>query len=206
MDTATYLRIKNITDKILAFVLISASIPLFIIIILFIFLKDGRPILFAQNRVGHDRKPFLMYKFRTLANDTEGLAGDYQQINEVEPPTFKIHKDPRVTRTGRFLRATYLDELPQLLNILVGDMHLIGFRPPLEPEVGKYEPWQLERFAGYPGITSTWAVSGMHDLGFKRWMELDIEYLKSADPWKDFKIIFKTVFLILDAVNRYFTK
>ena len=152
------------------------------------------PVFFRQERIGIGGRKFTMYKFRTMVVDAEFRLDDLKAYNEVSGPVFKIKHDPRITKVGRFLRKTGIDELPQLFNVVMGDMSLIGPRPPLEREVRQYEPWQLRRLSVMPGITCTWQVTpNRHDVLFEDWVTMDLSYIDNWSLSRDVRLFFKTV-------------
>lgn len=167
--------------------------PLLLIVAAFIKIESKGPAIFTQNRVGLDGRVFKLYKLRSMVNKAEELKGRLEKSNEMDGPMFKIRNDPRVTKVGRFIRRTSIDELPQLINVLKGEMSLVGPRPSLQNEVIEFENWMLKRLAVKPGLTCYWQVSGRNDIEFKEWMELDIEYIKERSIWIDIKLILKTV-------------
>jgi lipopolysaccharide/colanic/teichoic acid biosynthesis glycosyltransferase len=138
-----------------------------------------------------------MYKFRSMVTDAEELQAKLQHLNEMEGPVFKIKRDPRITRVGRLIRATSIDELPQLFNIFLGDMSLVGPRPPLPSEVAEYEPGQRRRLSVKPGLTGLWQVSGRNQIDFEQWMRMDLEYIDNWSLWLDAKIIARTIPAVL---------
>ncbi len=185
--------VKDIIDYFLAgtgFILLS---PVFLVIILLIKATSEGPAFFIQQRCGLYGRTFPMIKFRTMVKNAERLKKDLQQENESDGPVFKITHDPRITPLGKILRKTSLDELPQLLNVLMGHMSLVGPRPPLPEEVKKYEPWQRRRLSMKPGLTCTWQVNGRNNINFDRWMRLDLEYIDQWSLMLDSKILLKTV-------------
>lgn len=169
------------------------DLPIFLLIILLIKATSKGPAFFIQERCGLYGRTFSLIKFRTMVNNAEQLKEKLQKDNEADGPVFKIHHDPRITRLGKFLRKTSLDELPQLLNVLLGHMSLVGPRPPLPDEVKKYEPWQRRRLSMKPGLTCTWQVNGRNTLNFERWMRLDLEYIDQWSLTLDTKILLKTI-------------
>ena len=176
-----------------------ALMPLMLLIALVIYIDDpkGSPI-FKQVRVGRNGKHFQFYKFRTMCVDAERKLEELRDQNEKDGPVFKIKEDPRVTRIGRFLRKSSLDELPQLFNILKGDMSIVGPRPALPREVEKYNDYQKQRLYVQPGLTCYWQIQPHRDsLTFDEWMDLDIQYIKERSFLVDWKIIFKTVGAVL---------
>jgi lipopolysaccharide/colanic/teichoic acid biosynthesis glycosyltransferase len=140
---------------------------------------------------------FPMLKFRTMVENAEDLKHELLPKNEQDGPVFKMKTDPRVTRFGRFLRKSSLDELPQLVNVLLGHMSLVGPRPPIPSEVEKYEPWQRRRLSMRPGLTCIWQISGRNEVGFEKWMAMDLEYIDNWSLWLDFKILLKTIPVVL---------
>ncbi|BDG01705.1 sugar transferase [Anaeromyxobacter oryzae] len=160
-------------------------------------LESPGPILFRQRRVGRAGRTFTLYKFRSMRAGAEGERAALLALNEADGPVFKLRHDPRVTRVGRVLRRTSIDELPQLWNVLRGEMSLVGPRPPLPEEVRRYERWQRRRLSVKPGITCTWQVSGRSDVGFRRWMELDLAYIDRWSLWEDLRIVLRTIPAVL---------
>ncbi len=155
------------------------------------------PVFFSQVRAGRHGRKFRMLKFRSMVVDAEALRAKLEHLNEMGGPVFKIKHDPRITRVGRFLRSTSIDELPQLFNVLLGDMSLVGPRPPLPSEVTQYEAWQRRRLSVKPGLTGLWQVSGRNQVDFEQWMELDLQYIDNWSLWLDLKIIARTVPAVL---------
>ncbi|MBM3860432.1 MAG: sugar transferase [Verrucomicrobia bacterium] len=156
-------------------------------------LTSPGPVLFRQKRSGLHGRLFTMYKFRSMTNNAEMLRAELEAFNEMTGPVFKIANDPRVTRVGRFIRTTSIDELPQLWNILKGDMSLVGPRPPIPSEVEKYDTWHRRRLSMRPGLTCLWQVSGRNRIGFDQWMKLDLQYIDTWSVWLDLKILARTV-------------
>ena len=153
-------------------------------------------IIFSQDRIGYKGKEFKMYKFRSMVVNAEELKKKLAEQNEMSGPMFKMKNDPRVTKVGKFIRKTSIDELPQLINILKGEMSLVGPRPSLPKEVKEFEPWMMERLEVKPGLTCYWQVSGRNDIDFEDWMKLDIKYVRERSFWVDIKLIFKTFFVL----------
>ena len=190
-------RIFDVGVSALALTLLS---PLMLLTCAVIWLDDphGSPI-FKQVRVGRHKKLFTMYKFRTMYVDAEARQAEMEKLNEKDGPVFKIANDPRVTRFGRFLRKTSLDELPQLVNILMGDMTLVGPRPPLPREVEQYSRYDEMRLSVTPGLTCIWQMQPHRDkIRFDQWVDMDIAYIGTRSLWQDIKILFKTVRVVLD--------
>jgi lipopolysaccharide/colanic/teichoic acid biosynthesis glycosyltransferase len=156
-------------------------------------LDSAGPVLYRQVRVGQRGRCFTFYKFRSMFAEADRRLDDLAALNEQTGPVFKIRDDPRVTPVGRFLRRSSLDEIPQILNVLKGDMSIVGPRPALPAEVDRYEPWQRRRLEAKPGITCLWQISGRSHIGFDEWMRLDLEYLRTRSLWTDLVILAKTV-------------
>jgi exopolysaccharide biosynthesis polyprenyl glycosylphosphotransferase len=196
--TSLYCRVLkrplDVLTSLLGLVVLS---PLFLTLAVLIRLDSRGPIFFKQVRVGKDGREFAFYKFRSMVQDAEALKTKLMHLNELEGPVFKISDDPRITSIGRMLRRTSLDELPQLLNVLKGDMSLVGPRPPLPAEVAKYESWQRQKLSVLPGITCLWQISGRNHIGFTEWMRLDIEYIRRQSFGLDMKILLRTLPAVL---------
>ena len=168
--------------------------PLLIIVALAIKIEDPKgSIFFSQQRCGKDNKLFPMYKFRSMVSNAEELLEELMEHNEMDGPVFKIKDDPRITRVGKFIRKTSIDELPQLFNILRGDMSIVGPRPAIPHEVAEYSDYHKQRLLVKPGLTCIWQVSGRNSIGFEEWMDMDLEYIEKRNLWIDIKLIFKTV-------------
>lgn len=184
-------RLIDIVGSLCGIILLS---PLFLIVAILIKLEDPKgKVFFAQERNGKYPKTFKMYKFRSMVHNAEDLLKDLMDRNEQTGPVFKINDDPRITKVGKFIRKTSIDELPQLFNVLKGDMSLVGPRPAIPREVEQYNSYQMQRLAVKPGLTCIWQVSGRNNIGFDEWVEMDIEYIKTRNLWLDIKLIFKTV-------------
>jgi lipopolysaccharide/colanic/teichoic acid biosynthesis glycosyltransferase len=186
--------LKRLLDLAGAALLLLWISPVFIAVALAIRMTSGGPVLFVQERLGINKRKFRLYKFRTMVVQAEQLQGSLLSLNEVEGPVFKIRNDPRITRLGKFLRRTSIDELPQLLNVLKGDMSLVGPRPlPTRDYEGFSDDGHRRRFSVRPGLTCLWQVSGRNDIPFERWMQMDMQYIDSWSLGLDFKILAKTV-------------
>jgi lipopolysaccharide/colanic/teichoic acid biosynthesis glycosyltransferase len=173
-------------------------LPLFGIIAALIKLSSEGPVFFIQERVGLNKRKFRIYKFRTMVPNAEQLMAQLEQENEISGPVFKIKKDPRITSIGRLLRSTSIDELPQLFNVLKGDMSLVGPRPlPLRDYEGFSDDWQRRRFSVRPGITCLWQVNGRSSIPFEQWMKLDLQYMDEWSLWLDLKILARTIPAVL---------
>ena len=189
--------LKRVVDLLMAAVLLIVLSPLFVLLCVLIKLTSNGPILYRQTRCGLGGRKFTVYKFRSMKSGAELLKERLGPLNELDGPVFKMKDDPRCTALGRFMRRLSLDELPQLYNILRGDMSFVGPRPPLPEEVEKYELWQRRRLRMQPGLTCLWAIEGRSRLNFKRWMELDLEYIDHWSPLLDWKILLKTIPAVL---------
>jgi exopolysaccharide biosynthesis polyprenyl glycosylphosphotransferase len=188
---------KRVFDVVVAGTALLLGWPLLLAVAVAIKLHDGGPVLFRQERVGLHRRPFTLLKFRTMVPRAEVMLTELLARNEADGPLFKVREDPRVTRVGRWLRRYSLDELPQLLNVLKGEMSLVGPRPPLVGEVDAYEDWQLDRLEVRPGITGLWQVSGRSDLSFDAYVRLDLFYIENWSLAYDLFIVAKTLPLLL---------
>ncbi len=187
------LLLKRVTDFVLAIMLLAVLSPLCLVLALLIKLTSKGPAFYRQTRCGLGGRKFTLYKFRSMRAGADELRDELDALNEMDGPVFKIKDDPRCTTLGRLMRKFSLDELPQLVNILKGDMSLVGPRPPLPEEVEKYERWQRRRLRMPPGLTCLWALEGRSKLNFKRWMELDLEYIDNWSVALDWKILLKTI-------------
>jgi lipopolysaccharide/colanic/teichoic acid biosynthesis glycosyltransferase len=188
---------KRIIDLALVLLILPLTLPIFILCALLIKLEDPKgPVLFVQERTGKGGCRFDMYKFRTMVHNAEELKAQLQHLNELEWPDFKITDDPRVTRVGRILRKTSLDELPQLLNILKGDMTLVGPRP-TSFSSETYALWQTERLDVMPGMTGLWQIMGRASMEFTDRVFLDVLYIEQRSIWLDIQILVRTVFAVL---------
>lgn len=189
---------KYLLDRILAFFILIILSPVMFLIGLIIKLTSKGPILFSQIRTGLYGRPFVFYKFRSMYIDAEDRLKELEKFNEMQGPVFKMKNDPRVTPFGRFIRRTSLDELPQLFNVLKGEMSLVGPRPPLPKEVEQYQRWQRRKLSMKPGITCIWQISGRNEIvDFDNWMRMDLEYIDNWSLWLDFRILVKTLFVVL---------
>lgn len=189
--------IRRCIDVAVASVLLVVLSPLMAAIALLIKATSPGPVLFRQIRCGLHGRPFTFLKFRSMRTDAERLKAALAAFNEMDGPAFKMTNDPRVTPVGRWLRRTSLDELPQLWNILKGDMSFVGPRPAVIEEVRQYEPWQRRRLSMQPGLTCLWQVSGRNELTFNEWMQLDLQYIDNWSLWLDLKIVLKTIPAVL---------
>lgn len=195
------MQIGYLIERLLALFLVFASFPIFFLVWLAIKIDDGQSVFFRQKRWGKNKKPFSLFKFRTMVPGAEEKKKELSHLNETDWPVFKIRNDPRYTRVGKFLAHVGIDELPQLINIVKGEMSFIGPRP-LPVEEAKQIPKKYhQRFEVLPGITSLWVVKGAHKLSFAEWMKLDLEYLERRSFTYDLKIALLTVFLIIKEIS-----
>lgn len=197
-----YLILKRVLDVICSLTGIILLSPIFIIVAILIKLEDPKgSVFFGQERCGQFAKPFKMLKFRSMVHNAEDMLEELQHLNEQTGPVFKIKEDPRITKVGKFIRKTSIDELPQLLNILKGDMSLVGPRPPIPREVEQYDEYQLQRLAVKPGLTCYWQVGGRNSIDFDGWVALDVKYIEERNTLVDIKLIFKTFFVLFGDDN-----
>lgn len=187
------LLIKRLIDIVISAVGIILCIPVWIIVPIMIKRDSKGPVFYIQERVGKNGRLFKMYKFRTMIAGADKMQAEVMHLNEMDGPVFKIRDDPRLTKMGKWLRKTSLDELPQLFNVLAGDMSLVGPRPPIMSEVLQYRPWQRKRLSVMPGITCLWQVTGRNEIKFDEWMKLDMQYIDNWSLTLDFKILFLTI-------------
>lgn len=193
----SYVFMKRLFDIIFSVLALVVMSPIFLTFSILIKLESPGPVIFRQERIGMNHKPFIMYKFRSMVVNAEELKHKLEKQNQRIGPMFKIKNDPRVTQIGHFIRKTSIDELPQLINILKGEMSFVGPRPSLPKEVNQFEPWMLERLTVKPGLTCYWQVQGRDQIGYLDWMKLDIKYVKERSTWIDIKLICKTFFVLL---------
>lgn len=191
------LLLKRLLDASLSLVILLILSPLLLLVAILIKLTSPGPVLFVQTRVGMNQRQFNLYKFRSMVANAEERKSALLHLNERDGPAFKIENDPRITPLGRFLRKTSIDELPQLFNVLTGQMSLVGPRPPLPEEVEKYEWLFRKRLSVKPGITCIWQISGRNSVSFERWMEMDHEYIENWSVWMDLQILVKTIPAVL---------
>lgn len=189
--------LKRSIDIVLSVVLLMVFSPLILAAVVAIKTTSNGPVLFTQTRSGMNGRKFKLYKFRTMVVGAEVKRRELEKMNEMDGPVFKIKKDPRITTVGRMLRRLSIDEIPQLFNILKGDMSIVGPRPPLPVEVELYKMWQRRRLSLKPGLTCIWQVSGRNRIQFEKWMEMDLEYIDQWSLWLDTKILVRTVFVVL---------
>ncbi len=184
---------KRVFDVVVSSLVLLLGAPLFLAIGLLVRIDSPGPVLFRQRRIGLHGRRFWLYKFRSMIDGAERQKAALRDRNEMSGPVFKMRDDPRVTRVGRWLRKTSLDELPQFWNVLKGEMSVVGPRPPVPSEVRQYERWQRKRLAVKPGITCTWQISGRNEVEFDRWMQLDLHYVENWSLWHDLTIVLRTI-------------
>ena len=190
-----YLVAKRIVDIVGATAILALSLPVWLAVLLLLLLTTKGHPLFRQERLGFLGRPFCLYKFRTMVLNAEKLRSLVK--NEQQGPVFKNRRDPRITRVGRFLRRASIDELPQLWNVIRGEMSLIGPRPPLAAEVEQYTPLQRKRLAVTPGLTCLWQISGRSEIGFNRWMQMDLWYVKHQTLLVDLGLLLQTPWAVI---------
>lgn len=193
-------RIMDVVCSLLGLILLS---PLFLITAIAIKREDKGPVIFAQNRTGKDGKVFRMYKFRSMFVDAEKRRAELLAKNEADGPLFKMADDPRITKVGKFIRRTSIDELPQLVNILKGEMSIVGPRPLVTYEQDQCNEYQAQRLLVKPGLTCIWQVSGRSDTKFDELIEMDLEYIRKRSLWLDIKLILKTVVVVFTHKGAY---
>ena len=185
--------IKRVIDVILSISALLLLSPILILIALLIKLSSSGPVLFQQIRIGLNGKKFTMFKFRSMVENADEIRDHFITLNKRSGPTFKIDNDPRVTPIGNFIRKHSIDELPQLINILLGDMSIVGPRPPLPEEFEKYSTWQIRRLSVTPGLTCYWQILREKNIDFSQWVKLDLKYIDNWSIWNDAIIILKTI-------------
>ena len=193
--------IKRIIDIVASFTGLIVLSPLMLVVSILIKLESKGEVIFKQKRVGLNGKEFYMYKFRSMVINAEELKAELESQNEMSGPMFKMKDDPRITRIGKFIRKTSIDELPQLINVIKGDMSLVGPRPSLPKEVEKFEQWMRERLEVKPGLTCIWQISGRNNIDFEDWMKRDIKYVRERSFTLDIKLILKTVLVLFGDKN-----
>lgn len=192
-----YHGIKRVFDFVASAIALVLLSPLLLFLAIKIHGEDGGPVFYSQIRIGKNEKPFRIYKFRSMVVNADQLKKKLLTQNEVEGAMFKMHDDPRVTKIGKFIRAHSLDELPQLWNVLKGDMSLIGPRPPLPDEVAEYDDWDKQRLLVKPGCSGLWQATSRNEADFKGMVLLDIEYINKSSLLFDLKLILMTIKVII---------
>jgi lipopolysaccharide/colanic/teichoic acid biosynthesis glycosyltransferase len=187
---------KRTIDLVGALTLLVVLSPILLLAAALVLSTSGRPLLFGQERIGYRGRPFTFWKLRTMVPDAESRRDEVLALNTTNGPTFKAHKDPRVTRVGRWLRTFSIDEIPQLWNVLLGDMSLVGPRP-LPTIENVYTGRQSERLSVKPGVTCIWQVSGRSAIGFDRWMQMDLEYVDHRSTWRDILLLLRTPIAVI---------
>lgn len=177
--------------------------PLFLVVALLIYREDRGKVFFSQERNGRNNRVFRMYKFRSMVANAPALRQELGKYNELDGPAFKMKDDPRITRIGAFLRRTSLDELPQLVNVLKGEMSLVGPRPLPTYETAQCNAYQMQRLLVKPGITCYWQISGRSDISFDQWIEMDLRYIRQASFWTDIRILLLTVKAVVTGKGAY---
>jgi lipopolysaccharide/colanic/teichoic acid biosynthesis glycosyltransferase len=197
-------RMKRALDLVVGTILLILATPWMLVIGLVIWICEGRPVLYQWKVVGQHGRPFLSWKFRTMVRDADRRKQELLKHNEMQGPVFKMREDPRITPTGRFLRKYSLDELPQLWSVVLGDMSLVGPRPPLVTEYAKYESWQKRKMTVVPGLTCIWQVQGRADItDFNDWVRMDLQYIDNWSLILDFKILFQTAAVVVRGKGAY---
>lgn len=199
----TYYLTKRLIDLFFSLIGIIILSPIFLIVIILIKHDSKGPIMFSQDRVGKRGKIFKMYKFRSMVVNAEELLSKLKDNNEMSGPMFKMKEDPRITKVGKFIRKTSIDELPQLFNVLKGEMSLVGPRPNLPAEVAEFSPEHKLKLLAKPGLTCYWQVMGRNKIGFEDWMKLDIKYIEERNTFIDLKLIWKTFFVLFGDENAH---
>lgn len=199
-----YHMLKRTFDVVASFIALIVLIPVFAVIALLIKFDDPKgSVFYTQIRIGKDKRQFKIFKFRSMVSDADRHKRELLKYNEINGAMFKMKDDPRITRIGGFLRKHSLDELPQLLNVLIGDMSLVGPRPPLPSEVEQYSSADTQRLLVVPGCTGLWQVTGRNDVDFHEMVELDLKYISEASVWVDLVILLKTVQIVIKPNNAY---
>lgn len=193
-------RVLDICASLAGLVVLS---PLFLVVALLIYREDRGKVFFSQERNGRNNRVFRMYKFRSMVANAPALRQELGKYNELDGPAFKMKDDPRITRIGAFLRRTSLDELPQLVNVLKGEMSLVGPRPLPTYETAQCNAYQMQRLLVKPGITCYWQISGRSDISFDQWIEMDLRYIRQASFWTDIRILLLTVKAVVTGKGAY---
>lgn len=194
--------VKRILDVLLSALALVCLSPVFLATAIAV-KSDGGKVFYTQTRQGKNNVPFKMYKFRSMCEGAENMKAELMSRNEMDGPVFKMKDDPRITRVGKFIRKYSIDELPQLLNILKGDMSIVGPRPPLPNEVAQYTDYQMQRLLIRPGLTCFWQAYGRSALSFEDWMDMDMKYIQRRSLGLDIWLIFKTIFAVIFTRGAY---
>ena len=198
-----YLVLKRLLDIVSSLVGLVVLSPVFLVVALLIYKEDKGKVIFCQERNGLNNNVFRMYKFRSMIANAPAMRAELGKYNELDGPAFKMKDDPRITKIGAFIRKTSIDELPQLINVLKGEMSLVGPRPLPTYETAECNEYQLQRLLVKPGITCYWQISGRNDISFEEWIEMDLRYIREASMWTDIKILFMTVRAVLSKKGAY---
>lgn len=202
-DGWIYRSSKRAFDLLVALIGLTLLVPLIPVIVALIKLDSPGRVLFSQKRVGRNGRLFTCYKFRSMVEDAESMKSELAEFNEASGAAFKIRQDPRITEIGAFLRKSSLDEMPQLLNVLKGDMSIVGPRPQIPAEVALYAAWHRRRLEVQPGITCLWQISGRSHVGFDEWMRLDVEYVRRRSMKLDMWILLRTLPAVIARKGAY---
>ena len=202
-DRPFYHVVKRLFDIVVSACGLILLSPLFLFLVIKIRSEDGGPAFYSQERIGKNEKPFKMWKFRSMVVDADKMLDELEDQNEIDGAMFKIKDDPRVTKIGHVIRKYSLDELPQLWNVLIGDMSLVGPRPPLPSEVAEYTDYDKQRLTVMPGCTGLWQVTKRNEADFDEMVWLDIVYINHSGMWEDLKLIIKTVLVMINPIGAY---
>lgn len=204
LDAAAWqVAVKRVADLIGGILLLTLLFPIMLIAALLVRITSPGPALYVQERIGRSGESFRMYKFRSMRRGAHLTREELRNLNEVSGPVFKIRRDPRITTVGRWLRRLSIDELPQLINVLRGDMSLVGPRPPLSEEYATYTDRERERLSVKPGLTCIWQISGRSDLDFRTWVEMDLEYIATWNLRRDLRILLLTIPAVFSGRGAY---
>ena len=195
--------LKRVVDLLISISAIIILSPLLLVVALAIKLTSKGDIFYTQTRIGEGGRPFEMIKFRSMVQNAGSMKVALSDVNEMDGPVFKMKNDPRITAIGRFIRKHSIDELPQIINIIKGEMSVVGPRPPLPQEVEAYTAWQAKRLSVTPGLTCIWQVSGRNNITFDEWMQMDMNYIENWSLALDLKLIFKTFKVVLSGDGAY---
>lgn len=198
-----YLFIKRVFDILFSLIALICLSPIFLFTSIAILLEDGGPVFFTQSRMGKDENPFQIYKFRSMSKDADRQMLELMESNEQTGHAFKIKNDPRITRVGRIIRRFSIDELPQLINVIKGDMSVVGPRPILTFQMEECSDYEKQRLLVRPGLTCYWQISGRANIKWEQWIELDFDYIEDMSLWTDIKIIMRTVPAVFDREGAY---
>lgn len=196
LNKPVYETVKRVFDVLFSLLALAVLSPLLLVTAIAV-RSDGGKAIYKQIRIGKNNKPFYMYKFRSMCPDAESMQDELMKYNEMDGPVFKIKNDPRITKVGKFIRKYSIDELPQLVNILKGDMSIVGPRPPLPNEVAQYNEYQLQRLLITPGLTCFWQAYGRSNLSFEDWIDMDMKYIKRRSTMLDISLILRTINAVL---------